>query len=395
MTLFQDLTEVVEESPASAAEILLNRFNDSAISLSIIYHLRLLASAWLAGNPDEYAGFIPDGFGVAGYRKNCLEPVNTEIEHLGMTLLIDVLLKPIGITVEIVMLDRSEGSQANSHIFQSEDPNGLPTNPGGPMIHLLYRPSHYDILYKDLFPITEQQIKAQMDQYSNVQVNRAHSLPQLQLQRTNEMGHFSPIDMTSPLLDIPGYSLPLLHQPHGYQSQYQQPLDQSYTHSPMSTSISPILPSTTLSSPASSSLSSSYAQQQTSHPLLPNNNVQSYHGGSTQLPIHTSHMTTTPSHRSPMTTSSLAHRPSVTTTQSPTIKQELTTPVSTPNSFRPSHYQYAAAATDWHEPVLCQTSTFKNSHFNTAHYLNPDFQPEEWTPDSEEAAVGSARTKST
>lgn len=27
--------------------------------------------------------------------------------------------------------------------------------------------------------------------------------------------------------------------------------------------------------------------------------------------------------------------------------------------------------------------TLASSHFNTAHFLNPDFQPEEWRPDDD------------
>jgi ubiquitin thioesterase protein OTUB1 len=246
ITLLRELSAVVEDSADNATALLLERFNDPVSSLSIIYHLRLLASAWLAANPDEYAGFIPDGLGVLGYRKNCLEVVNTEIEHLGMTLLIDVLIKPIGITVEIVMLDRSEGSQANSHIFQSEDSRGMPTNTGGPMIHLLYRPSHYDILYKDAVPISDHQIKSEMSQYSNIQVNRAHSLPLQQHHNSaSDLGQFSSIDISnSPLLDLPGFSMPLLPHSHSYTSQYQT-LDTSYTHSPISSSMSPVLPNST------------------------------------------------------------------------------------------------------------------------------------------------------
>jgi ubiquitin thioesterase protein OTUB1 len=31
-----------------------------------------------------------------------------------------------------------------------------------------------------------------------------------------------------------------------------------------------------------------------------------------------------------------------------------------------------------------QTTTFKNSHFNVAHYNNPNFQPEEYRPGSDD-----------
>ncbi|KHJ30517.1 putative ubiquitin thioesterase otubain [Erysiphe necator] len=147
--LLRDLAERVQVDPQEAECILMERFNNAIVSNSIIYHLRLLASSWLKANPEMYEGFILDGSGVDAYSHNYIEPVNVEIEHLIMCVLIDVLLKPIGIAVEIVYLDRTPGSHANTHIFQEEDPVGIPKNPGGPIIHLLFRPSHYDILYRE------------------------------------------------------------------------------------------------------------------------------------------------------------------------------------------------------------------------------------------------------
>lgn len=32
----------------------------------------------------------------------------------------------------------------------------------------------------------------------------------------------------------------------------------------------------------------------------------------------------------------------------------------------------------------------RSSHFNTAHFLNPEFQPEQWDPDDEYAVVASS-----
>lgn len=37
--------------------------------------------------------------------------------------------------------------------------------------------------------------------------------------------------------------------------------------------------------------------------------------------------------------------------------------------------------------TLMLTNT--SSHFNTAHFLNPDFQPEEWKPDDEYVTTSS------
>lgn len=381
-SLLRDLAEVVETSPETATAILSERLNDPSSSPNIIYHLRLLASSWLASDPTNYAGFIPDNLGVLGYRKNILEPVNTEIDHLGMTLLIDVLLKPIGIRAEIVYLDRSEGSQANSHIFQSEDANGVPTNPDGPMIHLLYRPSHYDILYKEVAPAPDQQVIEGMALHSNILVNRAHLNHQHHIQHTHpNMSDYSQGMDLNLLLSIPG-GYQNAQQPSltGYQSHYTSPIDQTYAQSPMSSSLSPTSPGTSIATPTSSVMSPTFSSQQTiSHSqslaspnVLRPSHIQSFPGPTAQMPIHTQMPTA----------NTIPHRPSLSSNPS----MEMPSPVSTTSSFRPSKYEYTAAA-ERQEPVIFQTSSFKNSHFNTAHYNNPHFQPEEWNPASEDQPI--------
>jgi ubiquitin thioesterase protein OTUB1 len=379
--LLRDLADLVQSSPQAAEELLRQRFNTHEVSDSIVYHLRLLASSWLKGNPASYQGFIPDGLGVDGYRKDWIEPVNQEIDHLGMTLLIDILLKPIGFAVEIVYLDRSEGSQANSHIFRQEDSNGVPTNPNGPMIHLLYRPSHYDILYKEQVPM---QI---MDQLArNPQVNRALTR-QISVQETPvSMGGFSQLDMTT-LLCIPGFGLSSPPQHHGFHtSQYQQqPIEQAFNSSPISASISPISPGASSTTTSSGALPGTFPAQPPSQSSLTSPTIAAPHSAfpppATQLPIHTNFP--------PQARPSLVSNPSITSHLSHT--SELSSPSSATSSFRPSKYEWEAAA-DWQEPIVFQTSTFKNSHYNTAHYNNPNFQPEEWTPDSEEAPAPRKRS---
>jgi len=372
-TLLKDLADVVQSSPQAAEELLRQRFNDPDSSNSIVYHLRLLASSWLKGNPTSYQGFIPDGLGVDGYRKNWIEPVNQEIDHLGMTLLIDILLKPIGFAVEIVYLDRSEGSQANSHIFQQEEPNGVPTNPGGPMIHLLYRPSHYDILYKEQAPI---QVIDEVTR--NPHVNRATNFSrQLSVHETPaSMGGFPQLDMTT-LLCLPGFQLPSQPQHHVFHApQYQPPIEQAYNSSPISASISPISPGAS-STTSSSALPGTFPAQPPPQSSLASPPLASPHSSfpppTTQIPIHP--------HLPAQARPSLSSNPSMTSNLS--HPSELSSPSSATSSFRPSKYEWEAAA-DWQEPVVFQTSTFKNSHYNTAHYNNPNFQPEEWTPESEE-----------
>ncbi|TAQ83257.1 Ubiquitinyl hydrolase 1 [Chlorociboria aeruginascens] len=359
-TLLKGLANMLPESPQAAMRLLMETFNDAEASNNIVYHLRLLASSWLKDNPEGYQDFIPDGIGVDGYKKDWLELPNQEIDHLGMTLLIDVLLKPIGIAVEVVYLDRSEGTQVNSHVMQNEDSNGVPTNPGCPMIHLLYRPSHYDILYKDIeAPMVVRQSIEQMG-HTPIQVNRA-AFNHHTVQRTSSMNDFANIDLTT-LLNIPGFIQP---SHHGFPASYHTQLDQTFTPSPVSNSISPI-------SPVASTPSSTIPTNDT----LPLTLNTSHFPASTSLAVHP-----------------LPHQPH-TQQLSPQLSspasQLSATPTSASSSFRPSKYNWEAAA-EWQEQTPSfQTSTFRNSHYNTAHYNNPNFQPEEWCPDADEGWSGSS-----
>lgn len=379
--LLKDLAASIHDPPL-AEQVLISRWNDSSASNGMVYHLRVLASSWLAGRPDDYINFITDPEGILGYRKGTLEPVNQEIDHVGMTLLIDVLLKPIGFAVEISYLDRSEGSQVTSHMFQAEDANGTPTYPNSPVIHLLYRPSHYDILYKDSHPaVSLQQPIAQAIQNTNLQVNRATNFTQQHnVQSTmGSMNSFATADL-SMLMSIPGFEPAPSH--HNFRSQYT-PIDHGYAASPISGPISPVSPGPS-STASNMSLSTNFSSQPSalsSPPLNTTHTVQSPHAtfpSTTQLPIHT-HALQQPQPIRP----SLSSHPSM---SSPT--SGVASPLSASSSFRPSKYEWEAAA-DWQEPpIVFQTSTFKNSHYNKAHYNNPCFQPEEWNPECEEVTVG-------
>ena len=50
--------------------------------------------------------------------------------------------------LEIAYLDRSDGVEVNVHRMP-EEANGQSPADLGPIIYLLYRPGHYDILYRD------------------------------------------------------------------------------------------------------------------------------------------------------------------------------------------------------------------------------------------------------
>ncbi|KAK3330649.1 peptidase C65 Otubain-domain-containing protein [Apodospora peruviana] len=143
--LLQKISETLDDRKQALAD-LMDAFNEPQISDSIVYHLRLLASAWLKGNREPYADFITSDRGIDGYCESNILANHREMDHISLNLLVDVLLKPTGFVLEVVYLDRSAGPQVNTYRFPEEARNQHPSALG-PMIHLLFRPDHYDILY--------------------------------------------------------------------------------------------------------------------------------------------------------------------------------------------------------------------------------------------------------
>lgn len=64
-----------------------------------------------------------------------VEPMYRECDHLHIV----ALTSALGVGVRVMYLDRGEGATVLSHDFPEDK---------DPIIHLLYRPGHYDILYK-------------------------------------------------------------------------------------------------------------------------------------------------------------------------------------------------------------------------------------------------------
>ncbi|KAK8008291.1 peptidase C65 Otubain [Apiospora marii] len=327
--LMTDLTQVMT-SGADPMPVLMEKFNDEMTSAAIIYHLRLLAASWLKGNFAEYEAFIPGD--VNSYCDEWILPVNREIDHLGLVLLFKVLLNPANMVLEIAYLDRSDGDQVNVHRMPDEA-NGKDAASVEPMIQLLYRPGHYDILYRNggaAIPTSPIPTGP-----TSVQVNRVTSLSHqhdIRQSSVSSLQDFTTLDMTA-LAMIPAMG-PSSISPLGSPPTDCSPIADAYTPPPMSPWIA---------SPYSDGLppTQMVSQQQPSPPQ----------------------------------------------------HQDVAPLISPLNSLRFSKYNYplpglgesptSSSPTTTVEPTFT-TSMFKNSHFNTAHYNNPHFQPEEYKPENDE-----------
>lgn len=90
----------------------------------------------MKSNAGLYEPFLLN-MSIDQYRAAHIDPYQVEIEHLGMHACIDAILKPAGIAVDVMYLDRSEGEEVNTINWEPEisDEGGII-----PKLRLLYRP---------------------------------------------------------------------------------------------------------------------------------------------------------------------------------------------------------------------------------------------------------------
>ena len=90
----------------------------------------------MKSHADQYESFLLNGT-IDQYRAAQVEPYQVEIEHLSMQACIDAIIKPAGIAVDILYLDRSEGHTVNTvHLPADLSPGQM----AAPTLRLLYRP---------------------------------------------------------------------------------------------------------------------------------------------------------------------------------------------------------------------------------------------------------------
>jgi len=128
------------------SDTLLEAFQSPEVSNSVVVYLRLVASAQIRNDPEEYAPFLfhPETGEPMGTREFCehfVEAVGKEADHVQMT----ALTRALKMNVNVAYLDgRSPTGKVDFVEFR--DPDSQIEN--GSPITLLYRPGHYDILDK-------------------------------------------------------------------------------------------------------------------------------------------------------------------------------------------------------------------------------------------------------
>ncbi|CAK3776283.1 Hypothetical predicted protein [Lecanosticta acicola] len=327
-----------------ADDILVERFNDDMLQNYLITHLRTLTSAWMTTHEENYAPWLL-GQTVEQYCKTQITPVAAEMDNVGLAALKDVLLSPASITLEVLYLDRSEGREVTMHRFDPVNSEGQTIG----SLRLLYRPGHYDLLYKeeDLpAPPPPQPAVPTYLQYASQSYEPVYDL-----------------GVSDFMTSIPGMSYANIPQGSWMSSTYGTGSDFFTTQAPVQ-SCAQTVP--TPSAPA------------------PQPHVQSQ-------PVYASASTPTPMVAPP---SHMPHELAIRTSV-PQAAPGTSDLHSSGGPFRPSAWQLEPDFVSATSQMPFQTSIFRNSHFNTAHFLNPDFQPEQWDPDDEYATTSSSGKSST
>lgn len=123
---------VVEQCQAGEQEdVLLRLFNEHLTSDSVVQYLRLLTSAHLQNHADFFCNFV-EAPNLQVYCHQEVEAMAMECDHVDIL----ALSQALDICIHIVSMEGDE--QLAHHI--------IPEN-AEPSLHLLYKTSHYNILY--------------------------------------------------------------------------------------------------------------------------------------------------------------------------------------------------------------------------------------------------------
>ncbi|KAI0270606.1 cysteine proteinase [Gloeopeniophorella convolvens] len=121
---------------------LLEAFQDYSSSNYAVMFMRMLASAQIRGDPDEYAPFlthpeIGEQMEVREFCEAFVEALGKEADHVQIA----ALSRALRVNVSIAYLD---GRSADGHVEFVRFHNAIDENE--PPLVLLYRPGHYDVL---------------------------------------------------------------------------------------------------------------------------------------------------------------------------------------------------------------------------------------------------------
>ncbi|OCT52005.1 ubiquitin thioesterase OTUB1, variant 1 [Cladophialophora carrionii] len=333
--------------------VLLQSLNDENISNSIVYHFKMMTSAFMELNPDRYKAFLE--MSVQQYRLTRIDPSNQEIDHVGLQALTDAVIAPAYIAVEVSYLDRSTGDEVTAYQF-------VDNAKGWPTIRLIYRPGHYDIIYKDDHrPVHHPQ---PLQVYLQTDVPQYIPAPEEGVFRSGNTDVLGELSFLFPNAAQTGSATSMSYpNNHAFSSGYQPqpPLVYSQRTTPQN-SYFPELPQTVFHATIPQ------------HPPPPVRTrslpQQGYSSTTTHLTPQIS-----PSPQSPQP-------PSPVTPTSVTTNRSIILPKSAEPQIRYNEncFQYSI---EKNKSIPLDPATFGSAALSPAHFSNSNFQPVIWSPEEE------------
>ncbi|XP_055449197.1 ubiquitin thioesterase OTUB2 isoform X2 [Psammomys obesus] len=128
---FYSVVELVEKD--SSVSSLLKVFNDQSSSDQIVQFLRLLTSAFIRNRADFFRHFIDEEMDIKDFCTHEVEPMAMECDHVQIT----ALSQALNIALQVEYVDEMD-TALNHHVFPEA---------AIPSVYLLYKTSHYNILY--------------------------------------------------------------------------------------------------------------------------------------------------------------------------------------------------------------------------------------------------------
>lgn len=118
-------------------------FNVDYQSDTLVCYLRILTAAVLKRDRELYEAFVLDAYPTLDdFIAAQVEPMAVEADQVQMV----VLANALGVSLRVANLDASPGP-LNYHAIDPMEPTFAPDEHPQYVVHLLFRPGHYDVLY--------------------------------------------------------------------------------------------------------------------------------------------------------------------------------------------------------------------------------------------------------
>lgn len=143
---FVDYLDAMETR--SHAELVRDFQTEGGESEYLVWYMRLLTAGYLKSHADQFQPFIEGlfpGLTVAQFCAAEVEPMGRECDQPQITALTEAL--QIGVHIEYLDGSTGVGQDLQSYVCEPST-DGLGEAVRHSRIHLLYRPGHYDIVYK-------------------------------------------------------------------------------------------------------------------------------------------------------------------------------------------------------------------------------------------------------